>query len=123
MFYLNKIKILREENGWTQNFLAEKMNISRQVLSNYENEINQPSPDMLIKFANIFQCSIDYLLGREDDFGVIAINDKTAELSPDGQELLTIFDSLAPEYQAQILEYARYFVERTKGEQYGRKKR
>lgn len=123
MFYLNKIKILREENGWTQNFLAEKMNISRQVLSNYENEINQPSPDMLIKFANIFQCSIDYLLGREDDFGVIAINDKTAELSPDGQELLTIFDSLAPEYQAQILEYARYFAERTKGEQYGRKKR
>ena len=110
---MNKIKILREENGWTQNFLAEKMNISRQVLSNYENEINQPSPDMLIKFANIFQCSIDYLLGREDDFGVIAINDKTAELSPDGKELLTIFDSLAPEYQAQILEYTRYFYERS----------
>lgn len=120
---MNKIKILREENGWTQNFLAEKMDISRQVLSNYENEINQPSPDMLIKFANIFQCSIDYLLGREDDFGVIAINEKTAELSPDGQELLDMFSALDADYKAQILEYTRYFYERTKGANYGRKQR
>ena len=110
---MNKIKILREERGWTQNFLAAQINISRQVLSNYENEVNQPSPDVLIKFADIFQCSIDYLLGREDDLGVIALNSQTAELSPDGKELLDIYNALAPEYKAQILEYARYFQERT----------
>ena len=117
---MNKIKNLREENGWTQLFLAEKMGISRQVLSNYENEINQPSPDVLIKFADMFQCSIDYLLGREDDFGVISLkNEKTAELTPDGEELLEIFNSLAKEYQTQILEYARYCASRTGA---GRKK-
>lgn len=111
---MNKIKILREENGWTQLFLAEKMDISRQVLSNYENEINQPSPEMLIKFANIFQCSIDFLLGREDDFGVISIHrEKTAELTPDGKELLEIFNALGTQYKAQVLEYARYFYTRT----------
>lgn len=107
---MNRIKYLREEMGWTQVFLAEKMNISRQVLSNYENEINQPSPDVLIKFADIFECSLDYLLGREDDFGTITVkNENSAELTSDGKELLQIFNALEPEYQSQILEYARYF--------------
>ena len=109
---MNKIKILREERGWTQNFLADRINISRQVLSNYENEINQPSPDVLIKFADIFQCSIDYLLGREDDLGVISLQSQTAELSPDGQELLDMFSALDADYKAQILEYTHYFYER-----------
>lgn len=109
---MNKIKNLREENGWTQLFLAEKMGISRQVLSNYENEINQPSPDVLIKFADIFQCSIDYLLGREDDFGVISLkNEKTAELTPDEQKHLTVYRKLNTYNRMKVASYAEIRLE------------
>lgn len=112
---MNRIKFLREEHGWTQIFLAEQAGISRQVLSNYENEVNQPSPDLLIKFADIFECSIDYLLGREDDFGTISIqNEKPVRtLKPDEQELLDIYHALEREHKSQILEYARYFATRS----------
>lgn len=109
---MNRIKFLREERGWTQSFLAEKMQFSRQVLSNYENEINQPSPDVLIKFADIFECSIDYLLGRSDDFGNVTVKGNGAELPFDAQELVEMFLQLTPMHRTQVLEYARYFVER-----------
>ena len=109
---MNRIRFLREERGWTQAFLAEKMQFSRQVLSNYENEVNQPAPDVLMKFADIFECSIDYLLGREDDFGVISISNDGAHLPTDAQELVDIYIALEEEYQAQILQYARYFADR-----------
>lgn len=102
---MNRIKFLREERGWTQAFLAEKMQFSRQVLSNYENEINQPAPDVLIKFADIFECSIDYLLCREDDFGVISIATDGARFPDDAQELVDMFLKLSPDLQHRALTY------------------
>lgn len=117
---------LREEKKLTQDDVAKAINTSRTNIGRWEKGLNEPSSSLIVQLADFFQCSTDYLLGRSDDFGNVIINvpkSKTAELSPDGQELMSIFDSLAPEYQAQILEYARYFAERTKGEQYGRKKR
>ena len=101
---MNRIKFLREELGWTQVFLADRIGISRQVLSNYENEINQPSPELLIKFADTFECSIDYLLGRADDFGVISLQPKstTSSLTKDEQELLNDYRSLAPYLQEML---------------------
>ena len=68
-----KIKELRKTAGLTQENAAKKLNISRQVFANYENEINQPSPEMLCEIADLFNCSIDYLVGREDEDGAIMI--------------------------------------------------
>lgn len=60
----NRLKALREDNDMTQEQLSTYLHISRSALSNYENEIREPEFDLLIKFANFFNVSLDYLLCR-----------------------------------------------------------
>lgn len=81
-----KIKELRKTAGLTQENAAKKLNISRQVFANYENEINQPSLEMLCEIANLFNCSIDYLVGHEDEDGAIMIYGN--QLSKDENQLI-----------------------------------
>lgn len=59
-----RINELRISNGWNQVELAHKLNITKQTVSNWENENIQPSVDMLIKIADLFGVSTDYLLNR-----------------------------------------------------------
>ena len=54
---------LRVSFGWTQVQLAEKLGVSKQTVSNWENENIQPSIDMLIRLSKLFHTSTDYLLG------------------------------------------------------------
>ena len=58
-----RIYELRISFGWTQVQLAQKLNITKQTVSNWENDNIQPSIDMLIKLSKIFNVSTDYLLG------------------------------------------------------------
>jgi len=58
-----RIYELRTSFGWTQVQLAQKLNITKQTVSNWENDNIQPSVDMLIKISRIFNVSTDYLLG------------------------------------------------------------
>ncbi|MCD8180150.1 MAG: helix-turn-helix domain-containing protein [Firmicutes bacterium] len=57
-----RIKSLRKANGLTQVELANKINVSKQCVSNWENNNIQPSIDMLVKLADFFSVSTDYLL-------------------------------------------------------------
>lgn len=61
---MNRIKALREEFGYTQQDLANKLNSSKSVIGLYENETRKPSLEVLIKLSEVFNCSIDYLLGK-----------------------------------------------------------
>ena len=74
-----RLKTLRKENKLTQNELALKSNISRSNINTWETGRSLPLPDGLIALANAFECSIDYLLGRESEDGTIIIesNNKT----------------------------------------------
>ena len=58
-----RIKELRTVFGWNQVQLAEKLNITKQTVSNWENENIQPSVEMLVRLAKLFSVSTDYLLG------------------------------------------------------------
>lgn len=63
---MNRIKLLREEFGYTQQDLANKLESSKSVIGLYESETRKPSLEVLIKLSEIFNCSIDYLLGKSD---------------------------------------------------------
>ena len=58
-----RIYELRMSFGWTQVQLAQKLGVTKQTVSNWENDNIQPSIDMLVKLSNIFNVSTDYLLG------------------------------------------------------------
>ncbi len=61
----NNIKKLRKESGITQEQIASKLCISRQALSNYE--IGKRLPDIyeLIELADLFEVSLDTIVGRK----------------------------------------------------------
>lgn len=62
----NRISNLRISYNWTQVQLAQKLNVSKQTVSNWENNNILPSVDMLIKLSKIFSVSTDYLLNLDD---------------------------------------------------------
>lgn len=61
-----RIKKLREERGMTQQNLADMLGVSQQAVAKWESEKEKAEPDSItmIKISNIFQVSLDYLLGR-----------------------------------------------------------
>ena len=61
----NTLKRLRLQSGLTQKKLADKMGLTKAVISYYELQERYPSPEVLIKLASIFHVSTDYLLGLE----------------------------------------------------------
>lgn len=62
----NNIKELRISRGISQVKLAEELGVTKQSVSNWENDNIQPSIDMLIKISKFFSVSTDYLLGLTD---------------------------------------------------------
>ena len=65
MAFGEKLRDLRLKSGMTQLQLADKVNVTKSVISYYEHKDKKPSPDILIKFAEIFGVTTDYLLGVE----------------------------------------------------------
>ena len=110
------LKNLRKEHNLTQGQLAERLNIGQATIAGYESGSREPKINILMAYADYFECSVDYLIGREDDFGNILIppsKEKSAPiLNQDGKELIEIFNQLEHGYQVQILEYARFIAER-----------
>ena len=61
-----QLNSLRQENNLSRVQLAEKLNVSVRLISYWENGQRECDFDMLIKIADIFSVSLDYLLGRKD---------------------------------------------------------
>lgn len=62
-----RVKDLREDADITQKQLAEYLNIRQNTYSQYENGQRQIPIDSLIKLANYFCTSVDYILGLTDE--------------------------------------------------------
>ena len=60
-----RIAKLRAAKGLSQAQLAERIGITKSMVSAYENSIRMPSYPVLIKIARVFNVSVDYLLGME----------------------------------------------------------
>jgi len=58
-----RIRDLREDNDLTQKQMAQKLNCSQQVYSNYELGQRDIPTDILIKLSNFYKVSTDYILG------------------------------------------------------------
>ena len=86
------LKDLRKNRNLTQFQLSQALKIGQATIAGYENGSREPHINSLIAYANFFECSVDYLLGREDDFGNITIQtEKPALLPQDEQKLLDVY--------------------------------
>ncbi len=65
MILADKIIRLRKKNGWSQEELAEKMNVSRQAVSKWEAAQTTPDLEKILQLGNLFGVTTDYLLKDE----------------------------------------------------------
>ena len=80
----HRIQLSRERAGYTQEQFAEKLNITRQAVSNWENDRNLPDIEMLILIAQNFHISLDELILGGNDMD--EVNVMTDKLVRDGSE-------------------------------------
>ena len=62
-----RLRAIRKENKLTQKQTAEAIASSEQNYQRYERGSQQPTLPTLIALADLFDCSIDYLVGRSDE--------------------------------------------------------
>ena len=62
-----KIMILRKQKGWSQEELAEKLEVSRQAVSKWERGQASPDIEKILKISQLFEVSTDVLLKEEYD--------------------------------------------------------
>ena len=60
-----QLKLFREQNGYSQNQIAEYLGTTRQTISNWENDKTIIDSHSLIRLADFYQISLDELCGRK----------------------------------------------------------
>ena len=113
--FSERLRELREEKQLSMLALAKKIGVSDAAVCKWENGTNEPKASYILLLANFFEVTTDYLLGLENEIGFntfSAPQKNTTSFPADAQELVDIYLALESEYQAQILQYARYFADR-----------
>ena len=70
VYFGNTLKTLRLLNNLTQAKLAQRLGVTKSVISAYETGLRMPSYDILISISQIFKVTTDYLLGLEKKQGL-----------------------------------------------------
>lgn len=79
MNFAEQIKSIRKQSNLSQEEFAQKLSISRQAVSNWENNRNLPDIEMLIMISRVFGVSLDQLILGENN-----MNEMTEKLIKDG---------------------------------------
>lgn len=81
------MKKLRKSRGMTQRELGEYLNLSDRVIGYYEADRHFPDGDVLVKIADLFNVSVDFLLGRTNNPNILVIKDDNFEFGIDKERL------------------------------------
>ena len=77
-----KLKSLRLAENLTQQQVAQRLGVTKTIISSYENDLRQPSYDNLLKLASLFKVSTDWLLGNDKshNYNFSGLTDEQANL-------------------------------------------
>ncbi len=103
---------IRKEKGFTQKEFAKLLGISAGNLCEWEKGRIEPNIEFLKKIAKLLECSVDYLLGLEDDFGNIVIAGESDGLTEEEKELIKCYRSSADAERLALITTARSFAKR-----------
>ena len=74
--YSERIKTLRIKHNYSQQRLADLLNVNKQTVSQYERGVRFPSKENLEALCDVFNVSSDYLIGRDDVSPVLLSEDE-----------------------------------------------
>ena len=109
---------MRIENGLTRQELNERLGIGQATIACYENGQRDPQIQILIAYADYFECSLDFLVGRTDDFGNIIVgieNSKNSEavLTKEERILLNKYHNLSNNSKIKLQGYLDGLIDKT----------
>ena len=107
--FSQKLKQLRENDSISQIRFAKEIGYSQASIAAWENGTREPGIDTLIKIAQFFNVSIDYLVGKTKQEQK---KEKPAELTPSELTLLDDFRMLPAPEKAQAQEYIHFLASR-----------
>lgn len=107
MLFAQKLKDLRAEKGLTQVSLAKISGLTSSCIAMIESGKNEPTAKTLIALSNALNVSAGYLLGIEDDFGAITVNNT---LTREEQRLLNAFNKLNDVTREKLIEDAEFYA-------------
>lgn len=107
-----KIIKLRQSKDITQVNLAKQINITKAMLSKYENDINIPKADVLGRIAHALGTTADFLLGLEEALPESLPDDGKVHLHSDEYKLLQLYRTLSAENRIRLQERALSLNER-----------
>lgn len=76
---------LRKNKNWNQDYCAEKLHVSRNTWSNWENSVFEPDFKTLLEISHLFHISIDYLLGNDD---YLVFNESEARILKEAAKII-----------------------------------
>ena len=62
-----RLKLLRKERKWSRKQVAEQLKIVERTYQRYENAERDPTASVLVELADLYDVSVDYLVGRTED--------------------------------------------------------
>ena len=103
-----KLKELREKQGLSQNQLGKHLGFTRSTICQYEKGTREPDYKTLIKLANFFNVTVDYLLGQNtpsaSNLPEGAAETKKTSITPIEEQMLDVFREIGLKHgkEAQI---------------------
>lgn len=94
-----KLKELRKNANLTQNEISKIINVAITTYNGYEQENREPNIETLIKLANYYNCTLDYLVGREQE-------NILTKYYAEKKELLKVAEKLNKENLLRLVIYA-----------------
>lgn len=107
--FSERLKKLRTEKHLSQKELAEKLEMSQQAIAKWENNQTTPNPEMLVRIADFFDVSADYLLGRISQ-DIFIDKKNTRNFSNNRLEELMVSKNTSAEDMEQLLNTNKYEI-------------
>lgn len=97
--YGKRIRELREERGISMMALANAIGVSDTAVCKWENQVSEPKLTYIVRLADFFGCSADYLVGHTEENA-----NACGRFDPSEQKLINLYRSVPCELQDLLLE-------------------
>lgn len=108
---MENLKILRKKRNLSQQRLADILHISQQSVYKYENDITSPDIETLIRMADFFETSVDYIIGHSEISDIIEPRN-AHDLNADEEELIRLYRGLSAKQRSAIQQVIKSYDDR-----------
>ena len=112
VFKLDNLRVLREAKNFTQVKVSIDIGVSQELVSQWELGKTMPNPPALIKLADYFNCSVDFLLGRTDvttPISTLVLDKCDVECA----NIVELYKSLSADNRQHLISYLNHLSTKT----------